>query len=438
MRHDAVRRRPTLHRASGLCAGVAIWVAACSVAATAQEYRLQAGDVIEFSVAGMPEMDARASIQIDGSLSFPGVGVIKAAGRPISEIRDRIGATLSSRLRTIFLPDGSQATRVVEYDEVSASVVEYRPVFVSGDVTQPGERPFRPGMTVRQVIAASGGIIPVTPIVPGYNPSAMRSEYAVAWNAAVAASARVWRLKKELGEDVEFDRNAWPAAPDGDDAFGAFLRVETDIYETRAKNVQNEDGFLRAQLKQIEDQATVMRKELEVEKAVEQNDADALAEATNSIKKGILTASRLQDFRSAALFSSTRRLQTQVSLMQLERQRNDLSRESERAAEQRRLDLLDDLQKAGLDAAQQRARLLAADEGLRAMGVAPVNPAGGAGAPQITVVHSNAETPQVVSYDSRIEPGDVIEVKRTSDATPLAALMAPDTDLMLPASLALQ
>ncbi len=438
MRHDTACRRRALQRLSHLCAAVAISIAACSVAAIAQEYRLQAGDVIEFSVTGMPEMGARAAIQIDGSLSFPGVGVIKAAGRPISEIRDRIGATLSSRLRTMFLPDGSQVTRVVEYDEVSASVVEYRPVFVSGDVTQPGERPFRPGMTVRQVIAASGGVISLIPIAPGYNPSALRADYTVAWNAAVAASARVWRLKKELGEDVEFDRNAWPAAPERDDAIENFLRVESDIYETQTKNRQNESAFLSAQLKQIESQAEVMRKELEVEKAIEQTDADALTEATDSVKKGILTTARLQDFRSAALFSSTRRLQTQVSLMQLERQRNEISRESERAAERRRLDLLDELQKARLDAAQQRARLIAADERLRELGVAPVSLAEGAEIPQITVFHSDGETPEPVSFDSKIEPGDVIEVKRTADAAPLTAWIALDTDLQPPAALGLQ
>lgn len=438
MQHDTVRGRSVLQRASHLCAAVAILISACSAAAVAQEYRLQAGDVIEFSVTGMPELSTRAAIQIDGSLSFPGVGVIKAAGRPISEIRDRIGAALASRLRIVFLPDGSQVTRVVEYDEVSASVVEYRPIFVSGDITQPGEHPFRPGMTVRQVIAASGGLLSAIPVAPGYNPSALRSDYTVAWNAAVAASARVWRLKKELGENVDFDRNAWPAAPERDDAIDTFLRVETDIYETRVKNLQNDSSFLSAQLNQIDHQADAMRKELEVEKAVEQTDVDALTEATNSIKKGILTAARLQDFRSAALFSSTRRLQTQVSLMQLERQRNDISRDSERAAEQRRLDLLNELQTASLDAAQQRARLMAADEKLRAMGVAPVSPAERAEIPQITVFHSNAETPEPVSFESRIEPGDVIEVKRTAGAAPFAAEMAPVTDPQSATALALQ
>ncbi|MDB5666389.1 polysaccharide biosynthesis/export family protein [Cypionkella sp.] len=437
MLHNNVRNCSALLRASRLFTAFAMCITVCSVAAIAQEYRLQAGDVIEFSVTGMPEMGRRAAVQIDGALNFPAVGVIKAAGQPLSEIRDRIAAALSSRVRTTFMPDGSQVTRVVEYDEVSASVVEYRPIFVSGDVTQPGERPFRPGMTVRQVIAASGGVLSATPIAPGYNLSALRSDYTMAWNAAVAASARVWRLKKELGEDLEFDRSAWPTAPEGNSEIESILRVEADIYETVTKNLQNESGFFSAQLKQIETQADVMRKELEVEKAVEQTDADALTEAKNSLKEGLLTAARLQDFRSAALFSSTRRLQTQVSLMSLERQRNDISRESERAAERRRLDLLDQLQKAGLEAVQQRARLVSAEERLREVGIAPASLGEGEDILQITIFHAGAETSEPARFDSKIEPGDVIEVKRKANAAHVS-WMSPDNRAQQRATMARQ
>ena len=40
---------------------------------------------------------------------------------------------------------------------VVATVVEYRPIYVNGDVSKPGEHPFRPQMTVRQAVALSGG-----------------------------------------------------------------------------------------------------------------------------------------------------------------------------------------------------------------------------------------------------------------------------------------
>ena len=72
------------------------------------------------------------------------------------------------------------------------------------------------------------------------------------------------------------------------------------------------------------------------------------------------------------------------------------------------------------------------------MGVAPVSLAQGADIPQITVFHSGAETPELVSFDTKIEPGDVIEVKRTADAAPPTAWMAPDIDLQPLSTLALQ
>ena len=38
-----------------------------------------------------------------------------------------------------------------------ATVAEYRPVYVNGDVSKPGEYPYRPTTTARQVVALAGG-----------------------------------------------------------------------------------------------------------------------------------------------------------------------------------------------------------------------------------------------------------------------------------------
>ncbi len=184
------RRQGSLQRAVLTAAALLLTGAFCG-AVSAQEYRLHAGDVIEMAIVGLPEMGARSSIQIDGSLSLPEIGDIDAAGRSISEIRDQIRTALASRLLQVYLPDGTEVTRVVSRDQVTASVVEYRPVFVSGDVALPGERIFRPGMTVRQAIAASGGVMPPNPLASGYNAIGLRADYAGSWHAATAAGARV-------------------------------------------------------------------------------------------------------------------------------------------------------------------------------------------------------------------------------------------------------
>lgn len=389
-------------------------------AARAQEYLLHPGDVIEMSITGLPEMSQRSTVQIDGSLSLPEVGDIDAAGRPISEIREVIRAALSSKLLVVYLPTGAEVTRVVSRDQVTAAVAEYRPVFVSGDVSLPGERVFRPGMTARQAIAAAGGLATALPAFPGQDPAKLRADYAEAWYAATAAAARVQRLSRELGEDVTFDRSAWPPAPESGGALDRILEVESHLFDTRAQNYQREGLFLDSQRQQIEDQTAVLQRQLEVEKTVEESTAADLLKATQASEKGLLTQARLQDVRGAALFASTRRLQTEVNLMQLERRRTEVSREVERRAELRRLDLLDELQKARISEGRERARLLAVSEGLRSVGVAPVTASEGAQPPQITIIRDGTELAGPVTFETRIAPGDVVEVRRGPALSSLA------------------
>ncbi len=408
--------RAALRQAALALAAAALATGVLARGAAAEEYRLGPGDVVEISVAGLPDMTTRAPVQIDGSLSLPVVGVVDAAGSTLSETRDRIQTAIASRLLRIYLPDGSETMRTVDRDQVSASVVEYRPVFVSGDVAQPGQMPFRPGMTVRQVIAAAGGLAPAAPLAPGYDPIALRAEYGAAWHAAAAASARVWRLRNQLGEDVAFGRDAWPPPPGPGDTLDDLLRVETEIAETRASNNAHESRFLEQQVTQINGQIAVLQRQLTAESKGEEEDAEALATALKASEKGIYTQARLHDIRSAALISSTRRLQTEVNLMQLERRLKEVARELERQGEDGRLDRLAELQEARIVEGRERARLLGASEKLSAAGLALPSASGGAGVPEVTIIRSADAGPRSATFESEIEPGDVIEVKRRMEA----------------------
>lgn len=387
----------------------------------AEEYRLQPGDVLEISVAGISQLSGRAPVQIDGSLSFPMIGSISAAGWTISEARDRIQAALASQLHVIYLPDGSEVMRAVEREQVSASVVEYRPVFVTGDVVQPGEIAFRPGMTARQLIAAAGGLASSAGLLPGYDPIQLRSDYAAAWHAAVAASARVWQLRTQLGETVEFARDAWPSAPGVAESLDEILRVEQDITEVRESDHVNERSFLARQVEQISGQIGVLRNQLAAEKEGEQADADMLATALEAARKGVYTQARLQDIRGAALISSTRRLQTTVDLMQLERRQTEASRELERLDERRRLDLLEQLQAARTVEGRERARLTGASEKLDAAGLALPSPADRADGFEVVIVRQNVAHPLDAGYETEVRPGDVVEVRRRSDAAAIGS-----------------
>ena len=62
------------------------------------EYRVNIGDVLEVSVAGVPELRHRAAVQMDGNISLPLVGMLPVAGLPLPQIRAKIGAALASKV----------------------------------------------------------------------------------------------------------------------------------------------------------------------------------------------------------------------------------------------------------------------------------------------------------------------------------------------------
>jgi len=53
--------------------------------------------------------------------------------------------------------DGREAVIVIDADDVTAIVAEYRPIYANGDVSKPGEYPYRPAIAARQLIAVAGG-----------------------------------------------------------------------------------------------------------------------------------------------------------------------------------------------------------------------------------------------------------------------------------------
>lgn len=413
MRRDGVPRRTV--RAGLLTALLAGTVVCPVVAAAADAYRLQPGDVIAISVAGLPDMNLQAPVQMDGTLSVPLVGALAVTGLSLAEARAEIQGALAGRLLPGFLPDGREVTRSVEREQVSAVILSYRPVFVSGPVVRPGEVSFQPGMTVRQALAAAGGVLQAVPSVT--STISLRAAYAEAWHAALAASIRVWRLRRELDDTVaDFDAGAWPALPEQEGWIADALRIEIELRDARLEAEVRERTFLEQTLHQADAQVAVLREQLEIEKRNERMDADALATALRATSKGTYAQSRVAEVQSTALFSATRRLQTESNLMSMERRQTEVARDLERLDEQRRLDRLSELRDARVAEARDLARLESATDALNVAGVASSGRADSA-ALRILIVRDGVELAEAAGYDSPILPGDVLEISG-SGATP--------------------
>jgi len=145
--------RRSVNRAVALTAFLLTAVPVPAMAA----YRLDVGDVVGISVFGVPELQTRAKIDVDGDISFPLIGTIKIAGSTVEEVRDKLRKLLGDEvLLHAPVKDGNNTGRIGA-SEIMIEIAEYRPVYVIGAVAKPGERPFRPGLTVRQAIALAGG-----------------------------------------------------------------------------------------------------------------------------------------------------------------------------------------------------------------------------------------------------------------------------------------
>ncbi|MER8470892.1 polysaccharide biosynthesis/export family protein [Mesorhizobium sp. M1405] len=173
------------------------------------DYTLQLGDTLEVSVPGIPDFRQRLLIGVDGEVNLALVGAIQASGLSIQQAQEVIAGSLASKQYRRGTADGPEITHLIQTDQVFVSLAEYRPIYVYGDVARPGEYIFRPGVTVRQAVAVASGYSAAQVRIanPLMEAADFGSEYKALWAQFATEQARIWRLRTELGEEVEHVEN---------------------------------------------------------------------------------------------------------------------------------------------------------------------------------------------------------------------------------------
>jgi polysaccharide export outer membrane protein len=111
-------------------------------------YRLRSEDVIEITVLGLAQLDKTLTVLPDGTISFPRLGTIHAAGMTTEELRAFLFKGLDRFYNNLQINVGVKSLRT---DWVT----------VSGAVKQSGNYELRRGWTVQELLAAAGGIAPL-------------------------------------------------------------------------------------------------------------------------------------------------------------------------------------------------------------------------------------------------------------------------------------
>jgi polysaccharide export outer membrane protein len=260
--------------------------------------------------------------------------------------------------------DGRASSVVLAPDEVTIDIAEYRPIYLRGDISKPGEQSFRPGMTIRQAVAVSGGydIIRLRSGNPLQESAQLRGELSSLWNEILRQQATIWRLRAEGGEERDAGRSAFDKSPLTPQVIDTAFNTEAAALKSRQAERDREMAYLRSVINQSDRRIQLLTEQLKNEEDGSKQDIEDFERVAKLFEKGNTSIARFSDTRRSMLLSATRLLQTSAAIAQVEREREELRKMLANIDDKRRIEVLKELQEAETKLQQSQAKLLATQE----------------------------------------------------------------------------
>jgi polysaccharide biosynthesis/export protein len=388
----------------------------------AAETRLAAGDVVEISVTGVPELRQRSTVNRDGEISLPLIGEVKVIGLPLSEFRAKVRQLLSNKGFRRRTQDGRESIVAIWPDEIAIDIVEYQPVYLTGDVAKPGEQRYRSGMTVRQAIALAGGydVVRSRAANPLAELADLRGEYQVLWAELAREQASIERLQAELDgkSSPNIDLSRMPIA-------GSFAsemaRLATEQLTAQAEDRQAAVSHLQKSIASGAGQLSILTDQKRRFEEGAAADRDDLENSRELQRKGLASTQRVLDARRSLLWSSSSLLSNIAQISQSTRDHEELKTRLEQVGQRRRIEALRDLETATVKKTTINARLQALAEKLTYNAEARSQlTAGNEAKPEIAIFRKrdNGWDRSAAEEDAELLPGDTIEVTLRSTHIP--------------------
>jgi polysaccharide export outer membrane protein len=107
-------------------------------------YQLGIDEQVRIITFGDEHLTGQFRVNDRGNVAIPLLGPVKADGLTTAELEASVEKQLKDK-------------KVLLDPSVSVEVVAYRPVFILGEVSKPGQYPYQPGMTVLTAVSLAGG-----------------------------------------------------------------------------------------------------------------------------------------------------------------------------------------------------------------------------------------------------------------------------------------
>jgi polysaccharide export outer membrane protein len=117
---------------------------AASRVPSSPEYVVGPQDVLNITVFGEADISKRYTVDGDGTIDFPFIGRVRAAGQTLRQVQD----VLVKRLGGGFLVNPQVTIEVAEFRSQS--------IFITGEVRSPGAYPIKGSMTIVEALALAG------------------------------------------------------------------------------------------------------------------------------------------------------------------------------------------------------------------------------------------------------------------------------------------
>jgi polysaccharide biosynthesis/export protein len=367
------------------------------------DYLLDRGDVLEIGSSTSPELRRRTAITDDGKISLPLIGEIDAVGLSLPQLRQKIHDLLVAK-KNIHNPD------------VTVEIVAYRPIYVDGDVPYPGPYPYRPGLTVREVVALANGY-DATQLRAAGGDHGDADKYSV---ELVTEAVRVARLQAALAGQSEIDLKRLPTSPIAAATLSDIVATETQELKTEQDDFDKGQAHLDRMIKTTQQLISNLdQAQHEEEQEIDELHKDA-AKARDLLQRGLVQVSRVEDQQRAISGAQVILFDLMARATGARKDLELLNRQFQEAGDKRRIKILGELEQTLGQLAITRALFDAASETPRYTGSARSDsrPARRQGQHFVVTRKGQEASPQRIAAteDTELMPGDRVEVSAATTA----------------------
>lgn len=372
-------------------------------AQSVEPYRLQAGDRIRLILSGAVNTVAEVEVGIDGQAAFPVFGRVMAADKTIDSLGDAFFEQDAAPAARHLSPEGEERWIQIRPSEVTLEVISYRPVYLSGNVREPGPITFVPGLSVRQALVAAGGV--GSPLLDDraseLKAQTLRAELAKASDRLATRLEMVQEIQARLNL-TKLPESKLQSTPND---LQRIMRMgaEDAAHSLNASEIATTQVIAKMQFRR-----ETLQEQREKEEALITVERDRLERYDSLSDRGLVVEEKRSAAERALLLSSSQALETGEEIVRLEIQ---IAEVSERLAERKRREHAQEianLRDLEIDIRDLRSQISATRAELSALGL----PTLGREQPVIQLFRQNASLEAAnVSLETILKPGDVVDVR---------------------------